>query len=199
MTSVLKTGIEVGKLIRLEQRWLCVWCMPWWIIGCHPPGSPLMAGFSERLPLLSLMRLKATTVSSALLDLCCLWMCLPFLHPYECRKSEWISMCTHIQYKFINGRSAEKREEEVWMDQIVKYCINKKPQMLIQPQGRREQWTMDFTRLLSLLFTENCTVTRANATSDELSVIYMTSPSVKHTCKSQSHGLVFAQMCLLLD
>lgn len=35
---------------------------------------------------------------------------------------------------------------------------------------------MDFARFLSLLFTENCMVTRANATSDELSVLYMTSP-----------------------
>lgn len=70
---------------------------------------------------------------------------------------------------------------------------------MIQPQGRREQWTMDFARLLSLLFTENCMVTRANATSDELSVIYMTSPSLKHTCMSRSRGLVLAQMCSLLD
>lgn len=48
---------------------------------------------------------------------------------------------------------------------------------------------MDFARFLSLLFTENCMVTRANATSDELSVLYMTSPSAQHTCVAQSRGL----------
>lgn len=110
-------------------------------------------------------------------------------------------MSTHTWHKFVTGRQAEKREWEVWMDQIVKCCIKKQknPQKLIQPQGRRKQWTTNFTWLLSLLFTENCMVTRANATSDELSVIYVTSPSVKHTCTSQSRGLVLIQICLLLN
>lgn len=59
------------------------------------------------------------------------------------------------------------------MDQIVKYCINKKtPNVDSTTWKKRAMNTADFTQLLSLLFTENCTVTRANATSDELSVIY---------------------------